>query len=251
MPLSIAEWHHRFQQQAAWTLAVRQYLFARQGLNTAARILEVGSGTGVITSWLSGYAKARGYGLDISMPALQFAREQGSRAIPCAGDARWLPFQADTFDAVVCHFFLLWVSHPADALMEMARVTRPGGPVIAFAEPDYGGRIDYPPELVELGHLQAEALRSQGADPEMGRKLSSLFHVAGLSEIETGVLGGQWQGLPSKETLQSEWATFESDLAGTVPAQHLRELRQVDEKAWQNGQRVLFVPTFYAAGRKA
>ena len=161
-----------------------------------------------------------------------------------------MPFPSGVFDAVVCHFFLLWVPDPAAAMREMVRVARPGGTVIAFAEPDYGGRIDYPPPLDTLGTRQAEALRSQGADPRMGRKLSGLFHAAGLQQVETGLLGGEWRGAPSPEQRESEWAVLADDLTGQIPPQELRELREFDDRAWQSGKRVLFVPTFFALGRK-
>jgi len=74
----------------------------------------------------------------------------------------------------------------------MARITRPGGAVLALAEPDYGGRIDYPIKLAQMGKWQIESLRLQGADPLMGRKLATIFNSAGFDSVETGVLGGQW-----------------------------------------------------------
>ena len=133
----------------------------------------------------------------------------------------------------------------------MVRAARPGSAIIAFAEPDYGGRIDYPPELEELGKLQTQALRRQGADPLTGRKLNEIFHRAGLKNIETGLLGGQWSGEPQPAQQASEWATLETDLAGLLPNARLKELRRQDADAWQAGRRVLFVPTFYAVGYKA
>ena len=95
----------------------------------------------------------------------------------------------------------------------MRRVTRPGGWVLAMAEPDYGGRIDYPEDLIYLGELQETALRRQGAETRLGRRLSALFHAAGLQEVETGVLGGQWRDAPSLEDLAREWEVLEVDLA--------------------------------------
>jgi SAM-dependent methyltransferase len=60
-------------------------------------------------------------------------------------DRHTLPFQP-VFDVTFCHFLLLWVSNPEKVVAEMGRVTRPGGSV-RLAEPDYGGRIDYPESL--------------------------------------------------------------------------------------------------------
>jgi hypothetical protein len=131
----------------------------------------------------------------------------------------------------------------------MRRVTRPGGGILALAEPDYGGRVDYPVELAQLGRWQAESLRQQGADPEMGRKLAAVFARAGLKQIETGVMGGEWAhpNLPGETNL--EWDVLESDLAGQIPLDDLRKMKRLEVAARQNGERVLFVPTFYGWGR--
>jgi ubiquinone/menaquinone biosynthesis C-methylase UbiE len=251
MPRSPEDWHRRFQQQAGWTEQLRRHMFTRLKLQPQARILEVGCGTGAITSSLSGYANIRTYGLDINLTFLRLAARQDPRTRYCGGNALHLPFPDGVYDAVVCHFFLLWIPQAQAALAEMVRAARPGGAVIAFAEPDYGGRIDYPPPLEPLGRLQAEALRQQGANPNQGRALAALFQRAGLRQVETGLLGGQWRGTPSAQEQESEWATLESDLAGMLPVEKLEELRRIDAQAWAGGERVLFVPTFYASGIKA
>lgn len=244
------DWQRRYEQQAQWTASVRQYLAGRAGLASAQRVLEVGCGTGAITRSLHPLTKAKVFGLDFNFPYIQAARQYDPATRFCDGDARQLPFRSASFDAVVCHFFLLWVPEADRALEEMLRVARPGAAVIAFAEPDYGGRIDYPPPLEILGELQAAALRDQGAETNMGRQLSGLFHAAGLENVETGLLGGQWQGQPHPDQIASEWAVLAADLAGRLPEADLIELRSLDAAAWQSGERVLFVPTFYALGWK-
>ena len=248
MPRSPGEWHARFEQQAAWTEQVRGYLLGRMNLAAGERIVEVGCGTGAISGRLNRATAASIYGLDINLAFLRQAQRQDRETHFCAGDALRLPYASGTFAAVVCHFVLLWLPDPAAALREMARVAKRGGAVAAFAEPDYGGRIDYPPALAELGQMQAAALRRQGAEPEMGRRLAGLFHDAGLARVETGLLGGLWQAPPPAEQQESEWATLEADLEGEVPPERMAELRRVDAAAWQSGERVLFVPTFYAVG---
>jgi SAM-dependent methyltransferase len=190
-------------------------------------------------------------GLDFNLTYLKIARQANPEPGYICADALHLPYPAGCFDAVVCHFFLLWIPDPAAVLNEMIRAARPGSAVIAFAEPDYGGRIDYPPELEELGRLQTQALKHQGADPYMGRKLNKIFHQAGLHNIETGLLGGQWSGAPSQAQVDSEWDMLITDLAGMLSNARLQELRRHDSAAWQAGRRVLFVPTFYAIGYKA
>jgi hypothetical protein len=122
--------------------------------------------------------------------------------------------------------------------------------VLTLAEPDYGGRLDFPEPLHRLGRQQAEALRRQGADLELGRRLASLLAGAGLREVEAGVLGGRWSQPPGPAELDLEWVVVEADLEGAIPAEELRQLRLLDEAAWKRRERILYVPTFYAIGRK-
>ena len=48
MPLTPQEWHTQFEVQANWTNAIRRYNFEQIIFSGTERILEVGSGTGVI-----------------------------------------------------------------------------------------------------------------------------------------------------------------------------------------------------------
>jgi len=240
------DWHARYLQQARWTAQLRSYLFNKAGLQPGQRLLELGCGTGAV---LADFPQQAGLcGLDLDFQALTLAAQNSPGARLTCGDGASLPFANAAFEHVFCHFVLLWVRDPERVVSELRRVTRPGGAVLALAEPDYGGRVDYPPELAELGVWQAAALRRQGADVNMGRKLAAAFSRAGLQRVQTGVMGGQWQGAPSAQELELEWQTLSADLGGLAPAGKLDELRALNERAWALGERVLYVPTFYAWG---
>jgi SAM-dependent methyltransferase len=242
------EWHNRFAQQAMWTAEIRHYLFKQTGMDGAQRILEIGCGTGAVLATLS-KRQTHLFGLDINGAFLSQAVAHAPGARLIQGDGHFLPFVAGKLDGVYCHFTLLWVADPLQVLSEARRLLRTGGWVIALAEPDYRGRIDYPEELAETGRLQAESLRHQGADIQLGRRLSALFHQAGLRNIESGVVSGQWSAPPSQADLDLEWEVLETDLRDMLSTQELARLRRIDRLAWQTGERLLFVPTFYAIGQ--
>jgi SAM-dependent methyltransferase len=259
------DWHSRFIQQATWTRDLRGYLFERAGLNLARRVLEVGCGTGAILSDLT--IPAAIHGLDLEPARLAEARRHVPAAALVCGNAMMLPYPSRVFEVTFCHFLLLWVRDPLQALLEMKRVTRPGGAVLALAEPDYDSRVDKPEALVPLGRWQAESLRRQGADPGLGGRLGTLFRQADIQPIEIGTLRsspgssevvpvpawgtrrGGGERPPTSAERNLEWAVLETDLAGSIPAQEIRRMKLLDEQAWERGERVLHVPTYFAWGK--
>ncbi len=246
---TLARLHSRYLVQATWTASIREQLFDSIQIQGKHKILEVGSGTGVVSAEISQRFSLESVGVDIDHSAVTFAHNNDPTSLYLAGDGNNLPFQTAAFDVAVCHFLLLWVENPEKILDEMVRVTKPGGWILALAEPDYGGRIDFPRELETIGQRQIQALRDQGANPYLGRTLRALFHSAQLTEIRTGLLGGEWQGSIDEDQLDSEWETLAQDLSGLLPVDEIERFRRIDHDAWEMGTRVLFVPTFYAAGR--
>jgi SAM-dependent methyltransferase len=250
MTLTLDDWHERFLQQAGWTEALRAHLFAPARLRDARRILEAGCGTGAVCASLAReHPSARVTGVDIDPARLRFARAHDRTCRYTRGDALRLPFPSGVFDLTYCHYLLLWIGDPQQALREMVRVTRRGGWVAALAEPDYGGRIDYPPPLDAFGRRQTESLRRQGADPEFGRILAGALAQSGVRVQECGVLGAQMQpGNEDNGEADSERDVLLEDLGEGMTEAERRSFLEADRKAREDGRRILFVPTFYAAG---
>lgn len=94
----------------------------------AGDILEVGCGTGLILGRVAGPGR-RAIGLDLSRGMLAGARGRGLEVVQSTATS--LPFDDESFD---CTYSFKVLPHVADieaALAEMARVTRPGGAVLA------------------------------------------------------------------------------------------------------------------------
>jgi SAM-dependent methyltransferase len=97
------------------------------GLATGARVLDVGSGTGLVAAELT----ARGctvVGVDVSEPMLDRARQRVPSAVFTLARAEALPFAANAFDAATSAQAFHWFDRAA-ALAELRRVVRPGGVV--------------------------------------------------------------------------------------------------------------------------
>jgi ubiquinone/menaquinone biosynthesis C-methylase UbiE len=91
-------------------------------------VLEVGCGTGLVLTRIAAFASTA-QGIDLSPGMLEKARARGLSVRE--GSATALPFADNSFD-VTCSFKVL--AHIPDidqALSEMARVTKPGGVILA------------------------------------------------------------------------------------------------------------------------
>lgn len=244
MPFTTADWHKRYQQQAGWSKTVRDHIFLTLNLPSTPSILEVGCGTSAVLADYSKNPLFSTFGLDIESSALHFGQEEDPKAILTCGDALTLPYANASFNLTFCHYLLLWLKDPLNSLKEMKRVTRPGGSVCAFAEPDYGGRIAYPVNLAKITDLQTQSLKKQGVNLSIGRQLRHLFTEAGLSMVQAGVLAAEWN--ESADSMESEMDMIANDLEflGKKPG---------STEAFANIQfpkdSLYFIPTFYACGQ--
>lgn len=238
--------HKRYMEQSEWTKDLRQFVLGNIGANDNQRVLEVGCGTGAILSQFEGEKSL--IGLDIDYTAIAYSKQRLGEPRLVNGDGHWLPFKKHHFELSYCHFLLLWVKEADAVLAEMKRVTRNGGWVLAFAEPDYGGRIDYPKSLAELGTLQEEALQAQGASTRIGRELAFLFRETGLTNIQVGIMGLQ-KIIAESNNEHREQAQMSKDIQHMIAKEKLRSLQEIENQAIQSGARINYVPTFYAFGQ--
>lgn len=103
-------------------------------------VLDVGTGTGALAAAVAAVApSSRIVGIDRSAPYVVIARlrHRSPRSSFAIGDAQRLPLKGVSFDRTLSLLILNFLSEPERALIEMIRVTRPGG-TIAAAVWDYG-----------------------------------------------------------------------------------------------------------------
>ncbi|HUT73348.1 MAG TPA: methyltransferase domain-containing protein [Armatimonadota bacterium] len=244
--LSAQQWRRQLERQERWTRGLRSHLYRRVNLWAQQRVLEVGCGDGVVTAEAASRCRGRVIGLDRSRRLAAQARARGLPVV--VGDAQRLPFADEAFDLVMCHMTLLWVEEPGLAVLEMARVTVPGGTVVALAEPDYGGRIDYPEDLT-VGALAAQALRREGAHPRIGRRLREMFVNAGFA-VEVGILNSIWGEPELRREFTDEWELLESTAGDLVALGELEAMKRRELQALDDGIRTVFMPVLWAIGRK-
>jgi ubiquinone/menaquinone biosynthesis C-methylase UbiE len=96
-------------------------------------VLDVGCGVGATPTLLAKEIGCRVVGVDITPKMIERAQErverQGLTDMVELGvvDARALPFEDDTFDAVICESVVIFLEDKQRAVDEFVRVTKPGG----------------------------------------------------------------------------------------------------------------------------
>ncbi|TXK19710.1 methyltransferase domain-containing protein [Homoserinibacter sp. GY 40078] len=183
--------HESVLRSHIWRTAHNSAAYLLPELRPGMSILDVGSGPGTITADLAELvAPGRVVGVDASPEVVAQARahaaERGIRNIEFhVGDAYALDAPDDAFDVVHAHQVLQHLSRPVEALAEWRRVVRPGG-LVAVRECDYGGVITYPssPGLTSWAALYQQVHRSNGGEPDAGRRLKSWARDAGFSSVE-------------------------------------------------------------------
>jgi SAM-dependent methyltransferase len=108
-------------------------------------VLDIGSGPGLLAREIADAVGPTGrvVGLDLSEPMLEMARRRCADRPQASfeqGDAAKLPFEADSFDAVVTTQVYEYVPDIRGALGEVARVLRPGG-LVAILDTDYDSLV--------------------------------------------------------------------------------------------------------------
>ena len=154
------------------------------------RVVDFGCGLAQLTRGMARAAGRPALGIERSeaqiAEALRQAREAGEEALLelRSGDVLAPPLKDDewgVFDLAHARFVLEHVPDPKVVVRAMARAVRPGGRVVL--EDDDHWVLRFWPESVEcvtLWRSYVETYTRVGNDPQVGRKLVSLLHEAGV-----------------------------------------------------------------------
>ena len=174
-------------RQAEWLRDARARLLRRAAVTRRRHIVELGAGWGIVSEELARRSGGRVTAVDCH-PAAAGAQERPAQAGRCTGGAgvEWLlaraeqlPLPCGCCDLVLAQFAFLWFSDVPGVVSEVCRILEPGG-ALAAIEPDFGGLLEYPPEI-ELKPTWIAAIQRAGGDPLVGRKLPGLLTRAGFS----------------------------------------------------------------------
>ena len=162
---------------------------ALAGLSQGGRALDVGCGTGALTSRLVAQLGAEAVSaVDPSTAFVSAVRSRFPLVDVRQATAEKLPFPDDRFDVTMAQLVVHFMADPVAGLREMARVTRPGGVVAACVWDHAGNRSPMSLFWRAVVDLDPQARDESSLAGGRAGHLAELFRTAGLSGIESTVL---------------------------------------------------------------
>ncbi len=158
--------------------------FLNGSVCAAARILDIGMGTGIMTTRLAEkYPAAHIHGCDIATSMLAHARRKDALCLRqdffIAADTEFLPYRENSFDLALSGCTFQWLDDKERAFREVFRVLKPGGMFLCslFGENTFAElKRSYDQACRETHYSQGEALYLHWSE----ETVSSLFESAGF-----------------------------------------------------------------------
>ncbi|MGR8999983.1 MAG: methyltransferase domain-containing protein [Gammaproteobacteria bacterium] len=237
---------------------IKQRSYALMQIQTGHRVLDLGCGPGTDTIPLAPLVGANGQviGGDYDEAMITEAEQRAVQAGVSTWvkhkrvDAMSLPFESEYFDSSRSERLFQHLLNPAQALSEMARVTKPGGWVVVV-DSDWGSlSTDSDETDIErrLARFLAESSLNNGYS---GRKLYRLFKQQNLADISFEVFPVATSNYTlARQATQAERIEQEALKTGAITSEELHRWQTRLKQAESEGVFFCSVNIMLLAGRK-
>ncbi|MGB5349485.1 MAG: methyltransferase domain-containing protein [Polyangiales bacterium] len=200
---------------AAWAPRV----VAAAALQPGQRVVDVACGTGVLAMEAALATSPGGHivGVDLNPGMLAVARRKAPKIDWLEAPAEALPFEAESFDAAVSQFGLMFFDDKPAAIAEMWRVVRPRGRLVIAVWDSLDNTPGYSAVTSILARLFGDAVAALLKSPySLGdpNTLRALLARAGVTDLEV-------QRRPGEACFPSIRAWMHSDVRGWTLANEL------------------------------
>jgi ubiquinone/menaquinone biosynthesis C-methylase UbiE len=171
------------------------------GLPTGADVLEVAPGPGYLAVEIARLGRVHVTGVDISRSFVEIASQNARQAAVSVdfrrGDASRMPFEAESFDLVVCQAAFKNFAEPVKALDEIYRVLRHGGTAVIQDMSRDASHADIEEEVNGMGLGRLNTFATKGTLEMLRRRAYSSAQLERLAaesafkgcEIQTAGIG--------------------------------------------------------------
>lgn len=206
--------HESVLRSHSWRTVENSAAYLAPHLSTGTTVLDVGCGPGTITIDIAARVHpAKVVGIDASADvvekAIKLAAERDIDNVEfVVGNAYELDYENESFDIVHAHQVLQHVSNPVGMLRELRRVRTASG-IVAARDVDYGACFWYPASsgLDRWLELVRGAYRSNGTEPDAGRRLKSWAMDAGFTDVLSTASVWSFNSEADREWWGSMWET--------------------------------------------
>jgi len=241
--MEAGRFHEHYAMQAGWLAPSRHYLYRRASLARRRRVLDLGCGSGVIAEEMRQIINRPVLAADRDPGMVAFARSAYPENEYLVGDEDTLARKGSRFELAVISFVLMWQRRPLPFLRKVRKLLERNGTLLVLAEPDYGGRIDFPAGLDFLKDIFIGHIAGAGGDPFIGRRLASLLAAAGFKADVELASALHFPG-SGGEAWEREWR-FWQELAG-FSGETLKKILRLEKRAATRGERLVLFPVFCA-----
>ncbi len=185
------------------------------GITPGQKVVDVGCGTGDFTRYVARLSDGRSriLGVDSNPKSIKAGiadtkRVGLSQVVSFKlGDAYKIPIDDDYADLTCCRTLLMHLDDPLKAVREMARITKPGGHVVAVEQGKMG--VYYDPNDKRFSRLSDQVWEAQlrgirkleGKEFRIGEKLPGIFQEAGLVDMKAEILNNVYLASDPRQSL--------------------------------------------------
>jgi SAM-dependent methyltransferase len=191
---------------AGLTSQTVNYLVKNAGIRDGSTVLEIGSGPGHVADQIS-HAGGLVTGVDFSQEMVSVAQHRYPNVRFVQADAEQLPFEDDTFDAVVANFVVHHLARPQIVFDEIRRVLTNDGrfAFVVWGEPEaqssivaFFAAVEEHTSLNELPHGPLFGVTDHAV-------YTSLLNTAGLTDIRLETHDVVWRCTTLAPVIRGFW----------------------------------------------
>ena len=180
---------NRLHHQANMNVEKESRALRAFGLKDGMSVLEVGSGSGCVTEWLSKLVPNGSITcLEIDPILIDYARQNLEGKTPCScnfveSSAMEMDLPDNSFDFVFVRLVFVHLSDPIASAKEIMRVLKPGGKVV-LAEGDYAFNSISNPLVQEAEDIREKIARFKGGRDTSARRCWYILNKVGFQNVD-------------------------------------------------------------------
>jgi SAM-dependent methyltransferase len=170
-------------------------LLQRAGIREGLYCLDLGCGAGEVSFQIAALVGPTGrvVGMDMDSVKLDIARKRAAREGTANLDFQqgnafeWS--QDSVYDLIYVRFLLTHLPGRQRVVPNLLRALRPGG-VLVVEDIEISGFVSYPPNAAHdrFLDLYRDVVRCRGGDADIGPKLFSMLHAAGVQDLNLSIV---------------------------------------------------------------